>query len=169
MTTFLIRGQIQLPDGTVTNFPGPAATPARGDSAPVQSSVDTGPHGSTAAGNAEAQHAGVAADITAPAVNVVPSVTNAPSALSAPLPVSSVFADSSAQPAFTSSPSRGESISQSESAGADDIGQAHYAAYGWHVVPSIGNDPAYADASTDSADIGWGFADAGYATDWFFA
>ena len=46
-----------------------------------------------------------------------------------------------------------------------------YTDHGWFIVPSTGNDPGYLEASTGAPDgpVAWGFADAGYASDWFFA
>jgi hypothetical protein len=46
----------------------------------------------------------------------------------------------------------------------------NYADHGWFIVPSAGNDPGYVEASAGAdGDVAWGFADAGYASDWFFA
>jgi hypothetical protein len=82
--------------------------------------------------------------------------------VAAPAPVSGVVSDSGPLPAM---PVGGSTVSDS---GAFSTDLSHYASYGWYIVPSIGNDPTYADVSTGDGDSEWGFADAGYASDWFF-
>ena len=81
-------------------------------------------------------------------------------------PVSSVFSNSAGVQPLAGMPTGG-SVFVSNS-GAFSAGLAQYASYGWYIVPSIGNDPTYADGSTGDGDSEWGFADAGYASDWFF-
>lgn len=84
--------------------------------------------------------------------------------VAAAAPVSSAVSDSGLPP-LPVTPVGGSTVSDS---GTISTGLSQYASYGWYIVPSIGNDPTYADASTGDGDSEWGFADAGYASDWFF-
>ena len=84
--------------------------------------------------------------------------------VAAPAPVSGVVSDSGVPP-LPVTPVGGSTVSDS---GTISTGLSQYASYGWYIVPSIGNDPTYADVSTGDGDSEWGFADAGYASDWFF-
>ena len=84
--------------------------------------------------------------------------------VAAAAPVSGAVSDSGLPP-LPVMPVGGSTVSDS---GTISTGLSQYASYGWYIVPSIGNDPTYADASTGDGDSEWGFADAGYASDWFF-
>ena len=99
---------------------------------------------------------------------MAPVADSAAPALAGMQQVSSVFAESSgAQP--LGGMSGGGSVFVSDTSGSDGVALGSYASYGWYVVPSLGNDPGF-HATADSGDSGgWGYADAGYATDWFFA
>lgn len=153
------------PTGTPSPNP-PTGTGAR-DSTPAIASGDVLPAAPDAPHLAAQSSApAVASALAAAAVSVVPADSGTTPMTSAPLPVSSVFSDSTgAQPLM--SISGGGSVFASDTGG-DGASLAQYASFGWYIVPSIGNDPGYAEASASDGGSDWGYADAGYASDWFF-
>ena len=155
------------PTGTPSTPNSPVATGPK-DSTPAIASGDVQPAAPDAqhfAASASAPAPAMASALAAAAASVAPADSGSPMT-SAPPPVSSVFSDSTgAQPLM--SMSGGGSVFASD-AGGDGAGLAQYASYGWYIVPSIGNDPGHAEASAGDSGGDWGYADAGYATDWFF-
>jgi len=149
------------PDAPTATPPAQPVGSGSRDSVPISVSSDAPP-----AAAPDVQHvaapagpAAIAAAYTASAATLadsaVPMVT-------APPPVSSVFSDSAGVQPLPAMPIVGSD------SGALSTSLTEYASYGWYVVPSIGNDPTYADGSTGDGGSEWGFADAGYASDWFF-
>lgn len=155
------------PTGTPSD-PPPGSGPA--DSAPIHVtnvSAAAAPDVQAVAAPAVVAAAAAAPAFTPPpasfADNAIPLVV-APMA-AAPLAAPAAVSDSAGARPLAGMPTGGSAVSDS---GAVIGSLAQYAAFGWHIVPSIGNDPTYADGSTGDGSLEWGFADAGYASDWFF-
>jgi hypothetical protein len=110
--------------------------------------------------------AAAAAAMSAPSAATQPTDSGLPVVTPTAPQGGSVFTDSGAAPFGLPAPS-GSSASTSDSGGSANAVESHYAAYGWYVVPSIGNDPGYMSAAAENGES-WGFADAGYAVDWYF-
>lgn len=150
------------PDAPTATPPAQPVGSGSRDSVPISVSSDAPP---AAAPDVQHVAAAVAAAATAAPAFTAPAASLADSAVpmvTAPPPVSSVFSDSAGVQPLPAMPTGGSD------SGALSTSLAEYASYGWYVVPSIGNDPTYVAGSTGDSDSEWGFADAGYASDWFF-
>jgi hypothetical protein len=158
------------PDAPTGSTPAQPVGTGPGDSVPISasSSVPAAPapdvqHVAAAAATVAAPTATIAPAFTAPAASMADSAV--PMVLASP-PVSSVFSDAAGVQPLAGTPPGGSVFATDSETG--NAGFAQFASYGWYIVPSVGNDPSYQDGPIGESTNDRGFADAGYASDWFF-